>query len=179
MKQSFFHMTAKKQSVSRLQRFLWQRNEGATIIEFALLLPLFLVLLLGVMDFGLLMTKWVLTENALNEVSRTGIVNPTINVRTQVEGNTIGLVDFTKPGTCLRTRAFTSLSDLNNAGTLSNCESVCADCISTAGASGQFVQYQVFIRHDFITPINAFLSLVGGSDIGPITISSSTVLRNE
>jgi Flp pilus assembly protein TadG len=164
--------------------FLHKRNEGGTIIEVALLAPLFFALLLGLLDFGLLMTRWVLVENAINQASRTGIVNPVLNMETEITEKTFGLVKFDdSQGNCIRIRSFSSISALNHANTLPNCQSACPQCSSTAGNQGNYVLYQVIFTHSFITPIGTLINLASGnrnnSTMNAITFRTSTVLRNE
>lgn len=166
-------------SVYHLRRFLRHRTDGATLIEYALLAPVFFLLLMGLMDFGLMMTKWVLTDNALNQVSRSGIVNPALNIQSEINKKTAGLVKFDNQDTCLLVRSFNSFSALNAAPAVSDCGS-CPNCSGTAGSPGDYVLYQVIFTHRFITPIGGLMQLVGSdTPFESIKFTTSTVLRNE
>jgi Flp pilus assembly pilin Flp len=169
-------MRLKIHSVYHLRRFLRYRTDGATLIEYALLAPVFFLLLMGMMDFGLMMTKWVLTDNALNQVSRSAIVNPALDIQSEINKKTAGLVRFDNQDTCLRVRYFSSYAALNAAPIFSNCSS----SGGSAGAAGNYVLYEVILVHRFITPIGGLLRLVGGdSSFESVRFRIKTILRNE
>jgi len=55
-------------------RNLWKRNDGQALVEFALSIPVFLVLLFGIVEFGLLLYNQQVITNASREGARYGIV---------------------------------------------------------------------------------------------------------
>lgn len=55
-------------------RKAWERQEGQSLVEFALILPVFLILLFGVIEFGLLLYNQHVITNASREGARYGIV---------------------------------------------------------------------------------------------------------
>lgn len=55
-------------------RTAWERQEGQSLVEFALILPVFLILLFGVIEFGLLLYNQHVITNASREGARYGIV---------------------------------------------------------------------------------------------------------
>lgn len=55
-------------------RKIWKRHEGQSLVEFALILPVFLILLFGVVEFGLLLYNQHVITNASREGARYGIV---------------------------------------------------------------------------------------------------------
>jgi len=166
-------------SVYHLRRFLRHRTDGATLIEYALLAPVFFLLLMGLMDFGLMMTKWVLTDNALNQVSRSAIVNPALDIQSEINRKTAGLVQFDNQNTCLVVRSFSSHAALSAAPVYSSCSSY-GSYGGTAGAVGNYVLYEVILTHRFITPIGGLMQLVGSdTPFESIKFTTSTVLRNE
>src|SRR6185295_7507979 len=59
---------------SRLLRFV-RRSEGATIIEFALVFPVVLMITFGIMEISLCMASLVTLEGGLKEASRYGITS--------------------------------------------------------------------------------------------------------
>jgi Flp pilus assembly pilin Flp len=61
-------------SASRLRRFARQ-SEGATIIEFALIFPIVLMITFGIMEISLCMASLVTLEGGLKEASRYGITS--------------------------------------------------------------------------------------------------------
>jgi Flp pilus assembly protein TadG len=60
----------------RLRRFA-RNGEGATIIEFALIFPLVLLITFGIMEISLCMASLVTLEGGLKEASRFGITSQT------------------------------------------------------------------------------------------------------
>ena len=52
----------------------WRNKRGASAVEFALILPLLVCLLLGIVEFGLLMYNKAVITNASREGARAGIV---------------------------------------------------------------------------------------------------------
>jgi TadE-like protein len=51
-------------------------ERGATLVEMAILLPLLLILLLGIIDFGMLFNQWLSVRNGTREGLRQAIVDP-------------------------------------------------------------------------------------------------------
>src|SRR5215475_14552406 len=58
----------------RLRRFLRQ-SEGATIVEFALIFPIVLMITFGIIEISLCMASLVTLEGGLKEASRYGITS--------------------------------------------------------------------------------------------------------
>ncbi|MEM9626551.1 MAG: TadE/TadG family type IV pilus assembly protein [Pseudomonadota bacterium] len=55
----------------------FDRNEdGSVLVEFAVVLPLFLILLFAVIDFGQIYLRWILAEKATQTAARVAVVRP-------------------------------------------------------------------------------------------------------
>jgi Flp pilus assembly protein TadG len=54
----------------RLSNPEWRSDRGAELVEFALVLPLMLLMLLGIIDFGLLFQRFQVVTNAAREGAR-------------------------------------------------------------------------------------------------------------
>lgn len=52
----------------------WSRDEGAELIEFALVLPVMLLVVMGIIDFGLLFQRYQVITNAAREGARVAIL---------------------------------------------------------------------------------------------------------
>jgi len=63
-------MRSKRPSVDITQR------RGQTLVEFSLILPLLLLLLLGIIDFGIAIWKYNTVANVGREIARYGAVHP-------------------------------------------------------------------------------------------------------
>ena len=98
-----------------------KRNRGQAIVEFALILPIFLLLVLGSMEFGLVFHQYQIVTSASREGARvatlggtdaevvaavnaaastinSGALSTTISPATRVRGNSV-TVTVTNPGT--------------------------------------------------------------------------------
>ncbi|MGZ5408336.1 MAG: TadE/TadG family type IV pilus assembly protein, partial [Aeromicrobium sp.] len=80
----------------------WRRREGQSLVEFAVVLPVFLLILAGIIDFGLGLYSQMTVINAAREGARLGIVELGVaapgsvdtvkdNVRDRVEAMSGGL----------------------------------------------------------------------------------------
>ena len=75
---------------------MWKRlskQRGSELLEYALVLPVLMVLVLGIMDFGLIFFSYETLESAVREGARVGVIDPTDlpNIASAVRGQTIGL----------------------------------------------------------------------------------------
>lgn len=68
-------MTRAGFSQMRMRRFA-QDEAGTTLVELAIVLPVFLLLYLGLIDFGRLGAEYVLAEKAMQRASRIAAVRP-------------------------------------------------------------------------------------------------------
>jgi Flp pilus assembly protein TadG len=57
----------------KLWQWFWHRTEGAVAVEFAILLPVLIAVLFGIIDFGDLFMKEHLITNASREGARYGV----------------------------------------------------------------------------------------------------------
>ncbi len=63
---------------------LWrQREDGQAMVEFALILPIFLLILCGIIDFGWLFYNQLTLNNACREGARYAVVNTAEDANTQ------------------------------------------------------------------------------------------------
>ena len=51
----------------------WQQEDGQELVEYALVLPIFLLLILGTIEFGILFFQYNVVANAAREAARAGI----------------------------------------------------------------------------------------------------------
>jgi Flp pilus assembly protein TadG len=56
------------------RRTRWQAEDGAALIEFAIVLPLMLLVLLGTLDFGMLFQRYQVVTNAAREGARIAVL---------------------------------------------------------------------------------------------------------
>jgi Flp pilus assembly protein TadG len=128
-------------------------ERGQSLVEFALILPLFLLLMFAIVDFGMGFYSWITVTNAAREGARIGAVgadSPTIQQRVK---DTAG-----------------SLNNSNLTITVSNAK----------GNSGETVGVTVNYKYQLITPLSGLMNLVSGGSIGPnINFASTSQMRLE
>jgi Flp pilus assembly protein TadG len=65
----------------------FREQRGAVAVEFALILPLMLMLILGIIEFGIGYHSWDTTQNAVREGARLAAVDPSeTNIEQRVRG---------------------------------------------------------------------------------------------
>jgi Flp pilus assembly protein TadG len=130
-------------------------SEGQALIEFALILPLFLLLLFGMIDFGRAYSASVTLTNAAREGARYGVIQPT---------NTSGIIS----------RVQTTAGPYNdsNLGVTPSCSPSCS--------SGNDVIVQTTYQFSFITPLAAIANFVSGGALpSTLSLKSSANMRIE
>ena len=143
-----------------------QRDEkGQALVEFTLLVPIFLILLFAIVDFGMGFHSWITVTNSAREGARLGAVQATtaqIIVRVQ---DTSDLINEDTKMTV--TVGCGPSSDPPPTGT----------CPSQPGES---VVVRVDYDYDLITPLASLVAFLSGDIIGPtLTLSSTAEMRLE
>jgi Flp pilus assembly protein TadG len=149
---------------------LRHNQKGATNVEFAIILPLLLLLLFGIIEFALLMYNKAMITNASREGARRGIVY-------RVDPATFDYSPLTD--TQIRTEVTNYLS--NHLITLSGTSAHTTTITRAVEVSGNTLNIQVSYPYNFlVVPSIAALAAPGGSAIpGTITLSSATKMRME
>ena len=134
-------------------RYGQKKERGQSMVEFVLVLPIFLVLVFGIVDFGMGIHAWLTITSASREGARIGTVSASSGeIEAKVRANSSSL-DQSKL-TVVTTNA--------------------------QGTSGESVVVDVDYQYDLITPLSSVLDLVGGSAVGTtLNFSSSTEMRLE
>lgn len=92
--------------IKKYLRTLWRNEDGASLIEYSIVLALFLLVFFGMIDFGRLGFNWVMTEKAMQRAARIATVRPPVcaNVPEIHEfgstGARYGTLCRVGPGTC-------------------------------------------------------------------------------
>ena len=115
-----------------------RRQRGQAMVEFALILPLFMVVLFLAVDFGVGLSRWAIVTNATREGARLGVTGVAAGqVRDKTSSATEGLVaagDVT-----------VNYFDASGNGTV--------------GDKGDSIVVRADYEYGLITPLKAFLSL--------------------
>jgi Flp pilus assembly protein TadG len=124
-----------------------QRDRGVALVEFAMVLPLLCLLIFGVIDFGFMVNRDTLINNAAREGAREGTLNTDHSDIVDVVESSLSSLDFgnlTVTVTC------------RNADTTA-CTSGEAGFDADAG-SGDVVIVNVRYEYDWITPLPGFFT---------------------
>jgi Flp pilus assembly protein TadG len=124
-------------------------QRGQSLAEFALVMPVFLILLFGIIDFSLGLKAWLTVTNASREGARVlALGQSCTQVTNQAQAVAHGL---TPPVTVTITP--------------STCQ----------GSSGDAMAVTVTYTYTFVTPLGNFVHLLSG----PITMTSTSTMRHE
>ncbi len=134
---------------------------GAELIEFAMVLPLLLVFVAGIVDFGLMFQAFEVVTNAAREAARIRV-----------------LPGYTNADAAARANAYLAASGL----TPTNAPVVTAATVPTGGAGAPaFPAFQVDVPyvHSFLLLGPIMRLIPGGSFPGTITLTGRSVMRAE
>jgi Flp pilus assembly protein TadG len=142
-----------------LRRRFRSGERGAELIELALVLPILLILVAGIVDFGFLFQRWEVVTNAAREGARVAVLGGygDDDVRQRVRN----YLDAGGLDSGLATVTPTTTSETLPGGTVVNTKTVLVEYPS------QFA---------FLGPI---AGLVGGGGFGTLTLRASSVMRIE
>lgn len=138
------------------------RSAGVAVVEFALLLPLLLIILFGIVDFGFMLYDKAVITNAAREGARAGIVlrNPRLT-KAEIESVVVG---------------YCNNNLIRLAGTGSTCTA-----LATLPATITFsAPLQVNATYRYDGPIFSLLAAFFPKGVkGPLDIGAQSVMRYE
>ena len=132
---------------------------GQSLVEFAMVLPLFLVLLFALVDFGRAFYSWMVITNAAREGARAGAVQkdwPTM--QTAIYDSMCNPY----PGSCGVDTTKLTLTPLG-----------------VNGARGSQVSVSINYAFTYVTPLGNMIALVGGGSLATPTITAYAAMRLE
>jgi Flp pilus assembly protein TadG len=125
------------------------RQLGQSLAEFAIVVPIFLIVVFGVVDFSLGLKAWLTVTNASREGARVLVLGQTCSQVT--------------------TQAQNVASSLHPQVTVTITPSTCT------GVSGDAMSVKVSYTYTSVTPLGHLAQLL----TGPITMSSTSTMRHE
>jgi len=176
------------------RRALGRDSKGATIVEFALILPVMCMMILGTLDLGYRAYVASIVQGALHDAARMATVGgvTTAQIQTFVQNR---LQSFSRNATITTTaRSYSDYSGVKVAETITN-DTVplgtynTGDCFEDSNGNGSYdtdrgrsgtggsedvVYFEVTMTYPHIVPVG---KLFGWS--GNITTTQNTVLRNQ
>ena len=147
-----------------VKRFIGLRraDTGQSLVEFALILPLFLFLVLAAVDFGWGLRAYIVETNAAREGARYWAINGSPSG---------GCSDIS---TVVNARA-TTLSSLTITEKIDN--TTTTTCTATSPSA---VTVTVSYNYSYVTPLGGVFHLISGGTLGsPLTMSTSATMRVE
>ena len=129
------------------RRRLGATERGAAVVEFAILLPIFLLIIGGIVDAGRMFFRQIELANAAREGARYAVVDTSASTG------------------AIQSRAQASAPGLTMTTSVALCSGAGTDATVTATAN-----FQWFV-------LGVAMNLVGGSNTLPTTISSTAVMR--
>jgi len=137
----------------RLIRHLRRSDAGQTLVEFSLVLPIMLLMLFALVDFGRGFYSWLVLTNATREGARVGATQATAAAIQQKVLDTSAGLDMAHLDTPVVTGA--------------------------QGARGTMVTVDVTYHFQYVTPISGILNLVGGNTLAAPLITAHSSMRLE
>ena len=123
------------------------QRKGQSIVEFALLLPILLIIIMGIIQFGLILSGYITISNAAREGARVGIIDKT---STSINSKVDETFDLSP------TLSLTNVSDIPDPGVTSN-----PYIVNNEFAPGQPLSVKVYGDVKIIVP---FLDTILGQD---------------
>lgn len=130
-----------------------RKERGQSMVEFVLVVPIFLLLVFAIVDFGMGIHAWLTITSASREGARLGSVQAS---SAEIES---------------KVRSTSSSLDQSKLTVVTT---------NAQGPSGEAVKVDVDYQYDLITPLSSILNLVGGSSVGTtLNLSATTEMRLE
>jgi Flp pilus assembly protein TadG len=147
-----------------------RREEGASMVEFALVAPLLLVLLFGIIEFGLILYDQAAITNASREGARYAAmyyINPSTNTPQQHSCSDIQsyVTNYVNP----------ILIGISPTSYTVSCPYVNQNDGSVVGYA---TQVQVSYNYNFLV-FGGLLNLINGSITNPLALTATTVMRDD
>lgn len=183
----------------KLFRSLLRSEQGLTILEFAIIAPIFLIIIMGVFEISIIITKNVIAENAIRGAGRDAILSASTSSAAAVSARVNELtfdfiddvivsydgscIDLTKNCLCIAAFIDDAGSSAAQKAQLANQQCPSSQAGVTPSTPGALVLYKLNYRHEFFTPLGALLRLIGSSETGfsqgRLDFTSSTIVQNE
>ena len=140
--------------MARLIARLYRKDDGAELIEMAIVLPLLLLLIMGMVDFGFLFQRYIVLTNAAVEGARVA-----------------SLPGYTNADVTARVASYAT-----NGGVTGTVNSATVAVTLPGSWPGSQVTVTHVYNYQYIGPIAA---LFGGGPGGSVTITSRATMRNQ
>jgi Flp pilus assembly protein TadG len=157
---------------SRLTRGrAWLREGGQSLVEFCLVMPLFMILVFGVIDFGMGLRAYITAAQAAREGARYAAVgNPAGTFTSGGSGDCNGSTTTTTVGKVCATLNGLDLKKVSNVSVT----------YPSGDSPGNSVHVSVTYNYQYITPIRRLVNFFSAGTLGStVSVSSSVDMRLE
>jgi hypothetical protein len=117
-----------------------------------MVLPLLLLLIFGLVDFGRAYYTWLVVTNAAREGARVGATQ--------------------QPLTTINTRVYDTVGGLDS-------DLLTISVTNVQGARGEAIEVDLEYEFDYVTPIGDIMGIIGGDSISSPTITGHASMRLE
>ena len=161
-----------------------KRDDAQSLVEFALVVPMLLILVFGVVDFGLGLRAYISVASATREGARYAAVgNPPGTFTTGGSGECNGTTFTTTVGKVCGTINGLRLANVQNIK-VETCDTASPPvCVAATTANlypGKSVRVTADYRYHYITPVKSLINMLSaGALTDYLTISSTTDMRIE
>ncbi|MBA4180704.1 MAG: pilus assembly protein TadE [Anaerolinea sp.] len=133
---------------------LRRTEAGQSLVEFAMVLPFFLVLLFGLVDFGRAFYTWLQVTNAAREGARAAAV--------QLDGSAIN------------TRIYNSICKTYPTSCSLDTTKMVITKTNVQGARGESASVNISYAFSYVTPLGAMIALLPGASGAGLTTPTIT-----
>lgn len=133
-----------------------REEEGAELIEFVVVFPILMLILAGILDFGMMFRSYEVVTNAAREGARVAI-----------------LPGYQEADVQLRVQEY-----LDAAG-LSNTVVTNLDTVPVTTAAGTFTAQRVTVKYTYEMLVLSGPAALFGGGIGDVNVAASAVMRSE
>ena len=149
------------------------RERGQALIEFALVVPIFLILVFGIVDFGMGLKAWITITNAAREGARVGAIHASAGTGGTFASPTAcsGVDEDADPAT-VASRGCTTAAALEKDQVMLGVDGADPTGLNPGGS----VKVKVTYDYEYITPLGNFIGSLAG---GPLHMETSADMRLE
>jgi Flp pilus assembly protein TadG len=150
---------AKRGPVKRLLKRFRDTEAGQALVEFTMILPIFLILLFGLVDFGRGFYSWLVLTNAAREGAR---VAATQGTSASIDQRIHDSFCKNYPSNCSLDPAKVTITKTN-----------------VQGLRGSSVVVDLSFDFDYVTPVGDLINLLTGGTLSEPTITARSSMRLE
>ena len=167
--------------ILRTRRNQDSRQYGQALAEFALVLPVVALLLLGTIQFASILAAQIGVTNAVREGARLAAVTTPTSTATQANSNALAIYNVLTGANGLLARNVFAFNSANVVVTGTPDTSVCyVGFTDTTAAPGVKVKVEVVYRHPIFVPLlDGLLDGIDGTPDGGLRIGAAEELRVE